>query len=89
MRVLTNSVGLFFVIIFVITRTFAGAKKALQTQIFELWTLKESEQKAVYYRQISRKIDIFRHEIKKIVMTKMTRISVERCGSGHFALKSS
>ena len=40
-------------------------------------------------RRIARKIDNIRHETCKIGVTKVTKGGVERCGSGHFALKSS
>ena len=41
------------------------------------------------HRPIARKIDNIRHVTCKIGVTKVTNSSVERCGSGHFALKSS
>jgi len=88
-RVLTIFVGQIFVIIFVITRPFAGAKKPLRTQIFEPRMAKRCEQKQAYYRRISQEIDKIRHKSKEVVMTKVTNSGVERCGSGHFALKSS
>lgn len=41
MRYLTNPVRLFFVTLFVTLRSFAGAKKRLQTQIFRVSRLSE------------------------------------------------
>jgi len=88
-RVLTAFVAQFFVTLFVTPWSFAGAKKALRAQISGLCAKQIPECIMAIQRRIARQIDNIRHETCKIGVTKMTRISVERCGSGHFALKSS
>ena len=89
MRVLTAFVAQFFVTLFVTPRPFAGAKKALRTQISGLCAKQISECIMAIQRRIARQIDNIRHETCKIGVTKVTKGGVERCGSGHFALKSS
>ena len=89
MRVLTAFVAQFFVTLFVTPRPFAGAKKALRTQISGLCAKQISECIMAIQRRIARQIDNIRHETCKIGVTKVTKGGVERCGSDYFALKSS
>jgi hypothetical protein len=53
-RVLTAFVAQFFVTLFVTPWSFAGAKKALRTQISGLWLKQISERFAAIQRQIKR-----------------------------------
>ena len=72
-----------FVTLFVTLRSFAGAKKSLQTQIIGLFDIWKRTLFTYKTARITALFDNNRHEKRKNGVTNVTNLKVEKCGFGH------